>query len=128
MLLLITEALIIVLASFNPRWLEVIVFPYSDSKGVLIRFIYLVYSLLLSFIMIVIFKYKKNWDKNVISTLGSDTLFFYLLHPYILFTIVFFVGLHDVKVNVLIALSITVITIFVLMLLRKIKSLHNLLR
>lgn len=127
-LLLITEALIIVLASFNPRWLDVIVFPYSDLKGVLLRFIYLGYSLFLSLLMIVIFKCKKNWDKTVISSLGSDTLFFYLLHPYILLSIVYIIGLHNVKVNVLIALAITVVTTFILMLLRKNKLLHTFLR
>lgn len=116
------------MVSFNPRWLDAIVFPYSDIKGLPIRFLYLAYSMLLCFLILVAIKLKQNWNNYKLSTLGKDTLFFYLLHPYILYGITFVFWLLNVRVNVAIAILITAITVFMLISLRRIELLYKLLR
>lgn len=127
-LLIIFMLLIAIVASFNPRWLDVIISPYSNYKGLLLRTAYLGYSMLLCFGILIVFKFKKNWNQNSLSTLGEDTLFFYLYHPYILYSVVYAWSLLTPKVNFLSSLLIVGTTTMLLLLLHRNKYLHNILR
>lgn len=76
-LLIIATILLVFVVSFNPRWLDVIISPYSDYKGLPLRIAYLLYSLLICLGIMVIFKRKNKWVQNKFSAWGADTLFFY---------------------------------------------------
>lgn len=72
----------------------------------------------------VIFKRKNNWCKNKFSTWGADTLFFYLYHPYVLYSVVYVWSCYNSEVNFGASLLITFLTIVLLALLRNIKLMH----
>lgn len=114
--------------SFNPRWLDVIISPYSDYKGLPLRIAYLLYSLLICLGIMVIFKRKNKWTQDRISTWGADTLFFYLYHPYVLYSVVYVWSCYNSEVNFGASLLITFLTIVFLALLRNIKLMHYILR
>lgn len=127
-LLIIATILLVLVVSFNPRWLDVIISPYSDYKGLPLRIAYLLYSLLICLGIMVIFKRKNNWCKNKFSTWGADTLFFYLYHPYVLYSVVYVWSCYNSEVNFGASLLITFLTIVLLALLRNIKLMHYILR
>lgn len=114
--------------SFNPRWLDVIISPYSDYKGLPLRIAYLIYSLLICLGIMVIFKRKNNWTQNIISMWGADTLFFYLYHPYVLYLVVYAWSYYSFEVNFGASLLITFLTTVLLALLKNIKLMHYILR
>lgn len=76
----------------------------------------------------VIFKRKNNWGKNKFSAWGADTLFFYLYHPYVLYSVVYVWSCYNSNVNLGASLLITLLTIVLLALLRNIKLMHYILR
>lgn len=59
---------------------------------------------------------------------GSDTLFFYLLHPYVLYCIVRFWGLFGDTIDILDACMIAALTVAVLLVMKKIKTIHLLVK
>lgn len=76
----------------------------------------------------VIFKRKNKWAQNKFSTWGADTLFFYLYHPYVLYSVVYVWSYYNSNVNFWASLLITLLTIVLLALLRNIKLMHYLLK
>lgn len=116
------------LASLNPHWLDCIIQPYDSSKMFMIRSTYLCYSLLLCYLLVSIFNFKHNWNESILSKFGRDTLFFYLLHPYILYVITILIGKTGQTINIFDSIMITVITIAILVLMEKIKIIHLLIK
>ena len=104
----------ILISSFNPRWLVVIISPYPDFKGLFFRLMFLCGSSILCYL--------------ILAKVGSETLFFYLLHPYVLYVIVAIWSQMNDHINMLSAICITSVTVFILMLLRKIKPIYKFLR
>ena len=127
-LLIIATLLLIVIASFNPRWLDVIISPYSDYKGLPLRIAYLLYSLLICLNIMVIIKRKNYWTQNIISRFGADTLFFYLYHPYVLYLIVYVWSCYNHDVSFGTSLLITILTTVLLVLLKNIKLMHYIIK
>ena len=110
---------VMTIVSFNPHWLDVIILPYSSYKVFFLRIAYLCYSMFLS---------VRNWENNIVAKAGSDTLFYYLMHPYILFVFVQVGMLFNDVISFVEAVCITSATIIVLYLLGKIKFLHSILK
>ena len=121
-------AILIAVSSFNPRWLDVIISPYADWKSLPLRGAFLLGSFIISILLILEFKYKRTWANNRWAKTGSDTLFFYLFHPYILYVVVILWKNHIGSINMLAAIAITLLTMAVLFLLSNIKLLHNIIR
>lgn len=117
--------LLIVFSSFNPYWLNVIVFPYGNMMGLFVRIAYLIYSFVISILFLCIFEMKERWSDSFLSKWGKDTVFFYLLHPYILYVIVRIWSLHHSTINLIDALMITVITMIILVYLRKLNFIYS---
>ena len=57
-----------------------------------------------------------------------NSMFSYLLHPYVLYVIVAIWSQMNDHINMLSAICITSVTVFILMLLRKIKPIYKFLR
>lgn len=114
--------------SFNPFWLNGIISPYSSWKVLIIRIMFLGYSLVLSLLLVFIFSFKKNWENTLFSKLGNNTLFFYLIHPYILYLAVILWSYNDKSINIFDALLITVIVTVILHYLSKIKLLNKIIK
>lgn len=112
------------LASLNPHWLDCIIQPYGSLKVFVIRIAYLCYSLLLCYLLVCIFNFKHNWNETVLSRYGRDTLFFYLLHPYILYPMTILIGGAGKTTNIFDSFLITVCTVIILLLMGKIKTIH----
>lgn len=110
--------------SLNPYWLDCIIQPYGSLKMSVIRFAYLCYSLLLCYMLFCIFNFKHDWNGSTLSKLGCETLFFYLLHPYVLYVITIFIVGPGGKINIFDSIMITVFTVVVLLLMGKIKIIH----
>lgn len=119
---------VMTVVSFNPHWLDVIILPYSSYKVFFLRIAYLGYSMFLSVAAIAIFDFKRNWENNIVAKVGSDTLFYYLMHPYILFVFVQVGMLFNDVISFVGAVCITSATIIALYLLGKIKFLHSILK
>ena len=119
---------VMVVVSFNTHWLDVIILPYSSYKVFFLRIVYLCYSMFLSVAAIAIFDFKRNWENNIVAKAGSDTLFYYLMHPYILFVFVQVDMLFNDVISFIAAVCITSATIITLYLLGKIKILHSILK
>lgn len=116
------------LASLNPYWLDCIIQPYDSLKMFVIRIAYLCYSLLLCYLLVYIFNFKHNWNESLLSRFGCDTLFFYLLHPYILYVITILIGEIGETINIFDSIIITVFTIVILVLMEKFKIIHSLIK
>lgn len=83
----------------------------------------------LSVAMLAMFGFKRNWENNILAKVGGDTLFYYLMHPYILFVFVQAGMLfNDDVISFIEAVYITSVTIITLYLLGKIKILHSILK
>lgn len=119
---------VMTIVSFNPHWLDVIILPYSSYKVFFLRIAYLCYSMFLSVAVIAIFGFKRNWENNIVAKAGSDTLFYYLMHPYILFVFVQVGMLFNDVISFVESVCITSATIIALYLLGKIKFLHSILK
>ena len=128
LLLIILTIVTIVGVSFNPRWLDVIISPFSDIKDLPLRLMYIAYSSLLCFAIVILLKYKNVWSHNLISSLGKDTLFFYLYHPYVLYTLLFAYNQFSHEISFLVSVLITLLAVIILTLLRKFKLLHYILK
>lgn len=113
---------VFVLAAFNPHWLDVIISPYSEWWVVALRIAYLAYSLVLCCLLLAMFGFKANWHGNIISRLGSDTLFFYLAHPYVLYAFVCLWTLFDGRVNIFDTFVITALTVAFLSLMERVQG------
>lgn len=120
--------LLIVLASLNPHWLDCIIWPYVNLKVFMIRIAYLCYSLLLCYLLVCIFSLKHDWNESILSKFGHDTMFFYLLHPYILYLITILIGRIGGIINIFDSILITAFTVAFLVLLKKIKIIHLLIK
>lgn len=116
------------LASLNPHWLDCMIQPYESLKVLIIRIAYLCYSLLLCYFLVYIFNLKHNWNKNTLSKFGRDTLFFYLLHPYILYVMTILIGGAEETVNIFDSILITAFTVAVLVFMEKVKVIHLLIK
>lgn len=116
------------IVSFNPHWLDVIISPYSSNKVLVLRIAYLGYSMFLSVAVLVMFSFKKDWENNIVAKVGSDTLFYYLMHPYILFILVQVWLLFDIFISFIGAVCITSATMLILYFFGKIKFLHSIIR
>lgn len=119
---------VMTVVSFNPHWLDVIILPYSSNKVFVLRIAYLGYSMFLSVAMLAMFGFKRNWENNILAKVGGDTLFYYLMHPYILFVFVQAGMLFNDVISFIEAVCITSVTIITLYLLGKIKFLHSILK
>jgi putative membrane protein len=113
------------LASLNPHWLDCIIQPYGSLKVFVIRIAYLCYSLLLCYLLVCIFNFKHDWNENAVSRYGRDTLFFYLLHPYILYPMTILIGGAGKIINIFDSCLITVFTVAILLLMEKIRIIHS---
>lgn len=120
--------IIIGLASLNPHWLDCIIQPYGSLKVFVIRVFYLCYSLLLCYFSVCIFSFKHDWSENVLSKFGRNTLLFYLLHPYILYSLTILIGSIVNTINIFSSILITVFTVAILMLVERIKIIHLLIK
>ena len=127
-LIVIVLFVAILISSFNPRWLVVIISPYPDFKGLFFRLMFLCGSSILCYLILIVCKFKRDWSRNILAKVGSETLFFYLLHPYVLYVIVAIWSQMNDHINMLSAICITSVTVFILMLLRKIKPIYKFLR
>lgn len=114
--------MVFVLAAFNPHWLDGIISPYSSGWIVILRVAFLVYSLVLCCLLIVIFSFRGNWQGSLLSKFGSDTLFFYLAHPYVLYGFVRLWTQFCGRINILDTLVIVLLTVVVLSLMEKAKN------
>lgn len=120
--------MLIGLASLNPHWLDCIIQPYGSPKVSVIRVAYLGYSLLLCYLLLRIFNFRHDWSGSLLSRFGRDTLFFYLLHPYILYVMTILVGGFGDTVNIFDSVIITAFTVAVLLLMEKIRIIHLLVK
>jgi len=82
----------------------------------------------LSVAVVAILGFKRNWESNILAKAGNDTLFYYLMHPYILFVFVQVGMLFNDDISFIEAVCITSATIITLYLLGKIKFLHSILK
>lgn len=112
------------IVSFNPYWLNVIISPYNRWEVFIIRIVYFGYSLLLSYFLFLIFSFKKNWHDNIFSKSGSNTLLFYLIHPYVLYMITRLWSYNDKSLNFVDACLIAITVVIILYILNKIKLLN----
>lgn len=112
------------MVSLNPHWLDVIIQPYNSLKVFPIRIGFLCYSLLLSFLLVFAFSIKQDWNSSWIAKAGSDTLFFYLLHPYVLYGCVRLWGVFSDTINIFDSCAVTALTLTVLLGIEKIKIIH----
>lgn len=117
-----------VIASLNPHWLDVIIQPYNGLIVFPLRIAFLCYSLLLSYLLVFAFSLNKKWEGSRMAEAGSDTLFFYLLHPYVLYCIVRLWGLFGDTIDILDACMIAALTVVVLFGMEKIKTIHLLVK
>lgn len=113
--------IVLIIVSFNPHWLNAIIQSYNKQTGSIIRIAFISYSILLSILFIIIFSFKQSWDKNILSHLGQDTLFFYLLHPYVLYSLIRIWSSIKTDINFIDTITITTITIAFLYLLNRTK-------
>ena len=125
---IIATGLMVVVSSYNPRWLNVIISPYPDILGLPLRMVFLLGSTLVSILLILEFRYKKNWDGSKLAVAGRDTLFFYLYHPYVLCCVVVIWKNYSERINMAEAIGITMLTIAILLLLKQVKPLYSILR
>lgn len=119
---------LLILASFNPHWLDCIIFPYGNLKVFVIRIAYLCYSLLLCYLLVCIFNFRHSWNESLLSKFGRDTLFFYLLHPYILYIMTITIGMFGKTINIFESIMITIFTVIILVLMKKIKIINLLIK
>lgn len=113
------------IVSFNPYWLDAIISPYSSHMICIHRILYLIYSFFLSFLLILIVNFKHNWGNNLISQMGCNTLFFYLVHPYILYSIIKLWMLKNNTINIIDSILITSLVVLILFGLEKIKIIRT---
>lgn len=126
-LYIIVFILCFVLASFNPYWLDIIIYPYINIYGPILRLLYILNSIVLSYTFYVIIS-KIFHNDGILSKEGSNTLFYYLFHPYVLYVIIFvYIKLFDSSINIFVSLLICIIVTFILFKLRQIKVLNKIL-
>lgn len=123
-ILIFLFALIFAAASFNPLWLDCIVFPYRECQWSVVRIGFLVYSSFLSVLIMCIFS-RKRWPKSELTYLGSNTLLIYLLHPYILACVVWIWQTADNHISLIDGLLITAITMMTLYGISKIRMIRS---
>lgn len=112
-----------ILASFNPYWLEGMVFNYANPKMMFIRMVYMIGSMILCGFIIILFSCRTNRFHNWLAQKGKGTLFFYLLHPYVLYvTIQIWMALwHENTIYFWDAVIIAAAVVMILNLLYKLK-------
>lgn len=115
--------LIFAAASLNPLWLDCIVFPYRKFQWFVVRIGFLIYSSFLSMLIVTFFS-KTRWSKSELTYLGSNTLLIYLLHPYILASVVWIWQMADNNISLIDGLLITAITMTTLYGISKIKMIR----
>lgn len=84
--------------------------------------------MLLSYLLVFVFSLKKDWKDNMIAKTGNDTLFFYLLHPYVLYCLVRLWGIFGSTINIFDACIITLLTVTVLLVMERIRIIHMLVK
>lgn len=117
---------IMAVSALNPYWLDVIISPYKNNWGIFFRMSYLAYSLILSGLLLAIFSFIKEWRDNVFSHYGSDTMLFYVIHPYILYGIVRLWCHFTNAINIIDTLLITMLTTSILAVIEKTKTIYSL--
>ncbi len=80
-LIVIVLFVAILISSFNPRWLVVIISPYPDFKGLFFRLMFLCGSSILCYLILIVCKFKRDWSRNILAKVGSETLFFIYYIP-----------------------------------------------
>ena len=112
--------------SFNPYWLTSIISPYSNIYGSVMRLIYILYSSVLSGLILIVMSHIHKDVLRSCSKYGKDTLYIYLLHPYALYTTLLIWQKVDTNVGFVDMLLITIITLIIVMLctlaIKKIKN------
>lgn len=121
--------IILIVVSFNPYWLTCIISPYSSGIVFFIRISYLIYSLLLCYLLVLIISFKRSWENSYLARTGSYTLFFYLIHPYILYSVLITLSHFGNKsINIIDTIFIVLVTIIILYLINKSRIFNFLLK
>lgn len=121
----VLASIILVISSGRNGWLSGFTSSYHSLSGMANRFISLINAFLL-FVFLFPYFYKIPFNKYL-STMGSQSLFIYIYHPYILYIVTLLIYSYFGTINIISAIIITIITLVILTVLTKIRLLRNLL-
>lgn len=123
--MLLVAIVILVISSGLNSWLSGFTSSYHSFSGMINRFISLINAFLI-IVGILPYLYRIPFNKYL-SNIGSQTLFIYIYHPYVLYIVTKLMYSYSGTINIMSAIIITIISMAILIALYKIRLLRNLL-